>query len=56
MENKELLFNLVKKLEANELGFYFEDEDNKLYLESKDGKEKIYLFTLNIENNDITVF
>ncbi|CAG8437532.1 6961_t:CDS:2 [Ambispora leptoticha] len=52
------LANILKemeKLDSGELTFHFEDEDNKLYLESKDSG-RIYLFTLNIEDNDISVF
>jgi hypothetical protein len=59
LTNQELLFNLLKKLESEELTFCFEDEDNKLYLEDKrtEGNEsKIYLFSVKIEDNNIAVF
>jgi len=59
LTNQELLFNLLKKLESEELMFCFEDEDNKLYLEdqtSEGGESRIYLFNLNIEDDKISVF
>ena len=56
LTNRELLFNLVRKWEIGELKFVFKDEDNKLFLEDKKSKERIYLFTLKIEDNDIAIF
>jgi hypothetical protein len=61
MNNKQLFINLVKKIEYSELEFYFEgneknDKENELYLHDPKTGEKIYLFTLWIDNNDISVF
>jgi len=59
LTNQELLFQLVKKLESEELMFWFEDEDNKLYLEdqtSEGGESRIYLFNLDIKDDKISVF
>jgi Leucine-rich repeat (LRR) protein len=55
MNNKELFINLVKKIEYSELEFYFEgneknDKENELYLHDPKTGEKIYLFTLWIDN------
>ena len=48
---KELLFNLIKKLQREDLKFCFEYEDNKLFLEDKKTNSKIYLFTVKIADD-----
>ncbi len=62
METKELLFNLIKKLESGELNIYIGEDWNDwdknkgeaggLYLEDVNTKEKIYLVSNWTQQND----